>query len=332
MFELNKIEILKGSISELSIYETEAKTSSIDVDDDITKDFIKNSIYNFKNSDKLKNGELIENELFEQYKNNATLEEFYKTLTQNITHKYFEILQCNSRVPSAEIITLLMSADNTNYLAVFKYTHKTMLVADKMQEEIKINKKSSLFVSKNHKADEGFIIELNNYTLEVIDHKYEVNGDKEYIFKDLILGATTQYSQAEKLEIFTKVTKNLNDKYIQEDIDKISKIKQAVKNIVLEKRFLNINDFLDRAFEHDEELRKIYKATLLKSGLKEIDEINIPDNVLKKYLRQKLITETGIEITIPIDYLNDSSLFNVKVEHSGAIVATIQSNVLINKE
>ena len=148
----------------------------------------------------------------------------------------------------------------------------------------------------------------------------------------MILGATTQYSQAEKLEIFTKVTKNLNDKYIQGDIDKISKIKQAVKNIVLEKRFLNIKDFLDRSFEHDEEFRKIYKATLLKSGLKEIDEINIPDNVLKKYLRQKLITETGIEITIPIDYLNNSSLFNVKVEHSGAIVAIIQSNVLVNKE
>lgn len=109
-------------------------------------------------------------------------------------------------------------------------------------------------------------------------------------------------------------------------------LKQAGENIVLEKRFLNIKDFLDRAFEHDEEFRKIYKATLLKSGLKEIDEINIPDNVLKKYLRQKLITETGIEITIPIDYLNNSSLFNVKVEHSGAIVAIIQSNVLVNKE
>lgn len=337
MFELSKIEFVSSYICELNPAETEPTISNYDIeqDDDITLTFIENTIYNFYESKDMKWSYFIEDEdnCSKAYKHIISLHENpaeFKIKSKEIIREYFKIIKDNITVPSGNMITVLFNMENTLYLGMFKYNHKTMFVS-KIEnindtKNVTISRKTSLFTGNKYKADEGFIVNLTNLDIAVIDKKYEINSDKLNILQDVILLLKSERSEKEKLDIFNKVTKNLETKYIGDDIEKKAKIKKAVKDTVLDEGVLNVDSVMEKAFGQTEQLKQIYENTLEKSGIAKSEKIEIPNRLLKtKFQRQKITTESGIEINVPIDYYGDESKIEFLPDDNGTISIIIKN-------
>ena len=83
---------------------------------------------------------------------------------------------------------------------------------------------------------------------------------------------------------------------------------------------------MDKAFGETEELKRIYENTLEKSGIVRNEKIEIPDRLLKtKFQRQKITTESGIEINVPIDYYGDESKIEFLPDENGTISIIIKN-------
>lgn len=337
MFELSKMEFVSAYICELNPNEEEPIISNYDIeqDDDITLTFIENTIYNFYTSKDMKWAYFVEDDdaCSKAYKNILAIRDNnseFKIKSKEIVREYFRLVKDNIKVISGNIITVLFDMESTMYMAMFKYNHKTMFVSkvEKLNDtnNVTIMQKTSLFTSNKYKADEGFMVNLTSLDLAIIDKKYEINADKMNILQDVILILKSERSEKEKLDIFNKVTKNLENKYISNDIEKKAKIKKAVKDTVLDEGVITVDAVMEKAFGETEQLKQIYESTLEKSGISKVDKIEVPDRLLKtKFQRQKIMTETGIEINVPIDYYGDDSKIEFLPDDNGTISIVIKN-------
>lgn len=336
MFELSKIDFIGAYLCELNGNLDEPIISNYDVeqDDDITITFIENTIINFYSSKDMKWARFREDEdeCSKAYKNILSISENlseFKNKSKDVIYEYFKIIKDNVPVSSGDIIVVLFEMEKVPYIGMFKYNHKTMLVSqvDTVNDtkNIYISQKSSLFTTSRHKADEGFIVNLISMDIALIDKKYEINAERTNILQDQILLLDTKRSQKEKLDIFNKVTKNLENKYIGDDIEKKAKIKKAVKDTILDEGVISVDSVMEKAFEDTEQLKHIYETTLEKSGIEKMEKIEIPERVITKFQRQKITTETGIEINIPIDYYGDDSKIEFVPSDNGTVSIVIKN-------
>lgn len=336
MFELSKIELIGAYLCELNANMDNPIISNYDVeqDDDVTITFVENTIINLYSSNDMKWARFKEdeNECSKAYKNIISISENlseFKIKTKEIVQEYFKIVRDNVPVPSGDMIVVLFDMEKITYMGMFKYNHKTMLVSKVEQindtQNIYISQKSSLFTTSRHKADEGVIINLITMDMALVDKKYEINAEKVNILEDCILLLDTKRSQKEKLDIFNKVTKNLENKYIGDDIEKKAKIKKAVKDTILDQGVISVDSVMEKAFENTEQLKQIYETSLEKSGIEKKEKIEIPQRVISKYQKQKIVTETGIEINIPIDYYGDDSKLEFLPSDNGTVSLIIKN-------
>lgn len=318
MFETGKMEFLKAVIHVLDV-ENETplcSTFEVDHDDNITFGFMEGALNSILGSKDMKWGRFSESDSIVKASCNILSENLsaFMDMTKEISYELFKLMKDNPAIPSGDLLCVLFLMDEVPYLGVMKYNYKTFLTRKiesiRDGQSISIVKDSSLFATNRHKADEGFIVHLMHMDIALLDKKYEINGEKVYYLKDNFLKCESGYSEKEKLDIFNKVTKNIEDKYIGEDLEKKAKIKKAVYDSVIEDGNLQVDKVVESAFQENDEIKGIYKEALSKAGIAD-EDIEIPESSLKrKYEMQKITTETGIEIKIPVDYYGD----NTKVE------------------
>ena len=81
-------------------------------------------------------------------------------------------------------------------------------------------------------------------------------------------------------------------------------VKTAIKESIEENDNIDIEEIKQKTFKDNIELQNIYSEELEVKGVTE-KNISINENVMKKIPKtQKLVTEDGIEIKIPISFLN----------------------------
>ncbi|RDY21951.1 nucleoid-associated protein [Criibacterium bergeronii] len=336
MFELAEIEYLQSYMIRLSSYENEPVISNFDIDsdDDITLSFIEKTITNLMLSDEMKSGSFITDDerCSKAYKLLLELSTDLpklKTCANEIAQEYYTLVVNNDKVASGDLIITLFQMERSNYLGFFKYNHKNMyvtnLIKNKGANNINIVELTSLITSERHKADEGFILNLNNFEMAIIDKKYEINSENQWIYKDVLLLLETEHSQKEKFDIFNKVTKNIEKKYLLGDVEKTASLKKAVKDVVDDGTIL-IEEVVNQAFDKTSEMNELYKDALGRSGIEMTDKIEVKETVLKsKFERQKIKTETGIEINIPIDYYSDASKVEFLPDEDGTVSILIKN-------
>ena len=94
---------------------------------------------------------------------------------------------------------------------------------------------------------------------------------------------------------------------------------------VVEDGILNVEKALDAAFEDDDNVKAIYREALTKAGI-EKEQIEVSENALKrKFEIQKIITESGIEVKIPVNYYGDASKLEFIPNGDGSVSLVIKN-------
>lgn len=335
MFEISNIDFLSSYICTLDTNFSNPQISNYDIenDDDISLSFIENSILNLYSSKDMKWARFSNESPSTVYELTSAISKDlsnFKSMSREIVHEYFAILANNYEVPNGQLIVTLFEMENVAYMGFFKYNYKTMLTSKVEQinesRNITINRESSLFTTSRHKADEGFIVHLPHMDICIVDKKYNINGEKSYILKDTLLLCATSYSEKEKLSLFSNVTKNIEKKYLLDDAEKKAQLKKIVKDNILDNGYISVNDVIQNSFEDSPQLQKIYESSLEKTGLKRTDNIEVDQRTLKtRFQTQKISTENGISIDIPIDYYGDDSKLEFIPNDDGTISIIIKN-------
>lgn len=333
MFDLDKIIIYKAIIHTLNRDEEFARCASYEIDheEELTYGLLNSYLEKIMNSNQMKWANFGENKELQ-----LVLEELDKDLTLfvEVTRDFAQIIhkQINKYMeylPSCDIAFVLFEMLDVMYFGAIKLNHKDLYIrhteVSPGGELNTIKRSNNLYLSPKGSIEEGFIVHLKYMDIALLDKEYKVEGEKMGFLGDLVLQLEKGMSEKEKLKAFNQINKRLQDKFIGEDLEKRAEIKKAISDTLVETGKLDVAMALDKAFEDGQELKNIYKEAM---GHARIDKekIEVSDSISrKKFDVQKIVTGNGIELSIPVEYYEDSDKVEIISNSDGTITFIIKN-------
>ncbi len=227
--------------------------------------------------------------------------------TKEFSQIMYNLLSQNVDIPPCDLICSLFKGDDKSYLGFFIFNYKTSYIH--YVEELEsgrlntVIKQSTTLANINQKIDQFFIVDLEDFSIFLKEKKYEINGEKDYYISKYLLKSVDSLSEKAKMDIVNKVSKKIVKDYYANDVTKLAEIKTAMVESVEETNSIDVDSVKTKVFKNSPDIQKIYDEEIEKKGL---TEKSIPVNeILSKKIpkTQKLVTNDGIEIKIPIELL-----------------------------
>jgi len=257
-------------------------------------------------------------------------------ISKEIGGNLFKIMLENVDIPPCDLVISLFDISNIIYLGIFKFNYKPSYIhyVDVNDGE-RINtiiKQKTTLPGEGQRIEECAIINLSDLSLRILEKKYEINGEKEFYFSKRFLGCRTDISDKEKVRIFKKANQSFNKNYYDDNYGKTGDIRKAVKESIEEKGSIDVIAVADDVFKNNGEMKNAYIHHMEEAGFKE-KSIPIDKEFGEKVFRnQKIKTDTGIEINLPIDYFRDNSKLEFINNADGTISILIKNiNKIIDK-
>lgn len=288
-------------------------------------DFIQTHIERVFRDINIKNAcfENEENEIKALCKEIIDDKENFLNVSKQLAEKLYAIIVNNESIPSCDLVCSLFDGDGTSYLGLFILNYKTSFIHSVEEDEDKkvnkVLKQVTTLPNTNQKIDEFVIINLTDFTISLKEKRYDIDGVKERYLSKYFLKSQTILSDKEKVDIINKTSKKIINDYYDGDIKKMGDMKTAISESIEENDNIDIEEIKEKTFKDNLELRDLYSEELEQRGVTE-KNVSVNQNVVKKFAKtQRLVTDDGIELKIPISYLNSQD----KVEFINNVDGTV---------
>lgn len=257
--------------------------------------------------------------------------ESFVDVSRALAEELYRIMNANIDIPAADLAVILFRYSEKDYLGLLKmnykssYTHFT--VSDFGENTNDIIMQKALLPSESQRLSEAAVIDLETMDIQLLEKKYDINGTKVNYMSNLFLKCHAPLSQKARLAIVAKAVEQVNNKYFdKEDIDRKMEVKKIIHNELEESGALNVSSVKEKIFKDNDEMKKDFEEKLEKYHLDESVEIR-PQNkqTVKKFERQHLKTDTGIEITIPMDQYGNNENVEFFTNPDGTISVMIKN-------
>lgn len=238
-------------------------------------------------------------------------------ISKDIASLLYDIMNSNIDIPAADLMVVRFKESDDEYLALLKmnykalYTHRTMSLEDGEGNSNEIIRHKSILPSESQRLTEAAIIRLEDLSLQVIEKKYEVNGEKTNYFSFLFLKCSSHLSHKSKLSIVSRAVESVQKEGFDETerFEKQMRAKSIIQEEIEEKGGFVVEELAEKIFEEQPELKVAFQDKMEKYDMVKEEIQPKSENTVRKYQSQHLYTDTGIEIKIPMDqYKNPRSV------------------------
>ncbi len=296
-------------------------------------DFLREHIYKVLKSDDIKKCTFEEESNVNNIIKTAieTGEDFVET-SKKIANLLYEIMNSNIDIPSADLIITCFEIESVAFMGLLKMNYKESYMHQTLNNDgsnvNSIIKYKAALPSESQKLSEAAIINLMDGTVRIIEKKYEVNGKKTNYFSENFLNCRTTLSQKAKLEIVEKAVEAVQKEYFNESeqFEEKMKAKSVIHKELAEENEVSVKEVMTKVFEDKVDLKEKFEEKLEKYHIKP-EEVIKPqnDNTTRKYEKQLLKTDTGIEIKIPMEQYNSNDSIEFITNQDGTISVLIKN-------
>jgi len=210
-------------------------------------------------------------------------------------------------------------------IAFFKLNYQARLSCEKNEEGVVVWKKDSrLLPAHTQKEYDYFFINIYDKKVWMSDTRCIIDGVSTNYMAEKILQLELQKSEKEFVSVFeTAVLDTIKECYDQPP-KKVFEYRQAVASEVEERGNLNPVRMEEVLFADNEVAKENFREKVeeLELPTKPVEVSQKTQRKLKK--KQKIVTENGIEILVPIEYLEDKDVFDYRQDESGTVSIVIR--------
>lgn len=293
-------------------------------------DFLKAHIEKVTESDDVKRCQFSEGSEVMELIRGCNVENFVETSRQ-LCEKLYAIMNANIDIPAADVAVVVFASEGIDYFGFLKlnykssYTHATRATEEGGNLNDIILQKAIL-PSAGQKLTEAFVVNLSNGEILLTEKKYDINGEKKLYFSEMFLECHAPMSQKTKLDIVTRAVEQVNKKYYgDDDTERKMEVKKAIYEELEEKGSLAVEEVKEKIFKNSPEMQADLEEKLEKYNMtKEVVEPK-SEATIKKFQKQHLTTDTGIEITIPMEEYGDPDKVEFITNEDGTISVLIKN-------
>lgn len=297
-------------------------------------DFFRQHIYKIMSGDDMKKCYFDENEdesdmykIVKEFNEDNMVEE-----SRKMADILYGIMNSNVSIPSADLAVVTFQINGKKYLSLLKMNYKESYVhMTNSVESGNVNsiiRYQSTLPSSSTKLTEAVIIDLENYEVSIVEKKYEVNGEKCNYLSKLYLRCKAGMSSKSKMDIVTRAVEQVNKKHYSEEPVKQMEAKRIIKDEIEQSGTINVEKISGKIYGQAPEIKEEFDAKMEKYHMESAEVKPQSDKTTKKFEKQFLKTDTGIEINIPMEQYKDINQVEFITNPDGTISVLIKN---INK-
>ena len=294
-------------------------------------DFVREHIGRISGGDEAKECEFYQKESEIYQLLNSGIEDNFIFLSKEIAGRLYALMNSNIDIPSADLLVVHFTCGQGEYLALLKmnfkagYTHRTL-----SREEGNVNdiiSYKAVLPTQSQRLTEAAVIDLQSLKLWVVEKKYEVNGEKTNYFSYLFLKCSSQLSHKSKLSIVTKAIDKVQREGLEEwkTYEAQLQAKSIIQEELAQKGGFVVEELADRVFEEQADLRNAFQEQMEKYDMVRQEVTPQSEATVRKYQKQHLMTNTGIEIKIPMEQYRDTRSVEFITNEDGTISLLIKN-------
>lgn len=237
-----------------------------------------------------------------------------------------DLMRENAEIQSGAGIFVWAAMDEQEYIAFFKSGYQSRFCAVQNEAGVVGWQLNPLILpGPSPKATEYFYINLNENQAQVSDYECHIQGIMMNYLAEYILKLSFKPSEAVTVKaIDQSVVETIKHCYEEQAPKKIIEYKTAVADQVEEKGQIDVSELEETIFKDNAEAAAIYQEVSVQQEIP-----RTPVYVSKKTERrltkkQKLVTDSGIEILVPLELLRDDSVFEYHHNDDGKISILIK--------
>lgn len=292
-------------------------------------DFLRGHIYKLISSDDMKKCRFNEENspiysMLETFDEND--EDEYISVSKKVAECIFEVMCDSGEIPSADFVMASFQIESTIHLAFLKMNYKENFIHTQVEEnQNDIIKQRIILPSETSRLAEAAVINLKTMDIRLIEKRYEINGEKINYLSEKVLFCHADLPAKKKLNILTKAIQDINNKYDDRDINAKMEAKSILQQEFVENQEFNVNDIGDKIFGNHSAMKQDFDEVLERYDM-QYDTFTVAnESTVKKLEKQVLLTDTGIEIMIPMEEYNSKSNVEVIEEPGGAKTIVIKN-------
>lgn len=219
--------------------------------------------------------------------------------------------------------TSLESVQHNNIGEVENTTEDT--VPDDPIINTEIIKTHSLLPSATSRIPEAIIINLSDYHIKLLEKRYEINGEKAYYLSENFLVCRTSIPPKKKLNILTRVINNISNKYDGADLKTKMDTKSALQKEYVDRKSFDVEEIGNKLFGKSPEKKSEFDEKMEQYDLQYDNFTVTNESTVKKLEKQVMVTDSGIEISIPMETYNKLANFEVQTDVTGKSTIIIRN-------
>jgi len=256
-------------------------------------------------------------------------------VSREISQLFFDYMVENIEIPSADLVFVDFDLDHETYFGMFKFNYKHGYIHyvntdHGLSNDILVQ--PCVLPNESQKLDEFVIVNLRTSEVMIKEKKYAIDDQKNFYISSQLLQCEDAISEKAAFDIVEKTVKKIIALEYSGDIDKLNTLKQVMANDYEADSEIDIDNIAKMTFHGDEKVQTRFKETMEQNGVFE-KKIQVTPNIEKKiFKKQKFVTDTGIEISIPADQLNRNDIIEFKNNPDGTISVEIKNIGLLNQK
>lgn len=277
----------------------------------------------------LKNGQFYEDSIFknklaEYTAGTLSFVDFSRLIAEMMYHSIAK----SDKLESADLLFADLKIEERRMIALFKCNNKIGFIHQVTQMESGIRNEIinhyAILPNLSQKIDEYAFIDLDSMEIRFIDKKYAVEGEELCILPDCILECNYTASPKTTLAKVTAIAKKVAENHGQDVMKAVTTAKSFIAENVQSSDYLQPMELGKELFKASPAMQAEYQAEVESAGIADTVKVE-QDFALKKTKIHKIKTDTGIEISIPLDYFQNTDYIEFINNPDGTLSINIKN-------
>lgn len=228
---------------------------------------------------------------------------------------------------SADVLVFDVTVEAARQIVVFKcnnhmgFIHQVLQTDDGIKNDI-INH-YAIMPNLSQKIHEFAFVDTATQAIKFLAAKYSIDGNEVSIFPEILLECSHKVSPKEMIKTVAKVAQKVAEDHGQSDVTAATAVKSFIAENMQDSAQLDPREVGREIFKGNASMQAEYDKQIQSAGLTEPISLD-QEFTLKKMKNHKLKTDTGIELTIPLDYFNNTEYVEFTNNPDGSLSITLK--------
>ncbi|MEE0830821.1 MAG: nucleoid-associated protein [Longicatena sp.] len=177
-----------------------------------------------------------------------------------------------------------------------------------------------------HKNDHAFLLELSNHQLCILEKKTTLNDQLRGWFSDIVLKCEYMVSYDACVDTMKEISTQISEKYELPILEVMPTLKSTIVEKTKMCQPLEIDEIADTVFGDVPQAKEEFTQQLAQARIPKQVDVEYAKASRKNQVH-RIKTDNGIEIVIPVDYMNMQEYFEIVPQEDGSI-SLILKNIM----